>query len=161
MAVINLASLSKKAPVNGTPFTYSDLELDMTLTNTQSYPAESTLKRKDVVADYDLGAIKNSIVNLFTTIPGEKLLNPEYGLNLNQYLFEPCDENTAQSMADAIFSQVSYFEPRVEVDRIEVNAKMDKQEFEITLGLRVPFLNNVRTLNVRGLLNSTGIQFYN
>ena len=64
-------------------------------------------------------------------------------------------------MADAIFSQVSYFEPRVEVERIEVNAKMDKQEFEITLGLRVPFLNNVRTLNVRGLLNSTGIQFYN
>ena len=84
MAAINLASLRKRAPVNGTPFTYSDLELDMTLSNTQSYPAESTLKRKDVVADYDLGAIKNSIVNLFTTIPGEKLLNPEYGLNLNQ-----------------------------------------------------------------------------
>ena len=73
MATINLASLSRRAPVNGTPFTYSDLELDMKLTNTQSYPVESTLKKKDVVADYDLEI----------TCPDDRVMGESYEVERN------------------------------------------------------------------------------
>jgi|TARA_R100000005_G_C4940645_1_gene165300 phage baseplate assembly protein W len=161
MATININSIQRIKPIPNSRFTYSDLELDLKFKNTQSFPVQSTLKKKDIVADYDLGAIKNSIVNLFTTMPGEKLLNPSFGLNLNQFLFQPCNANTAQLMADLINRQILRFETRVKIDRLEVVALVSKQEYEITLGLQVPLLNNSTTLNIRGLLNSTGIEFYN
>jgi predicted component of type VI protein secretion system len=64
-------------------------------------------------------------------------------------------------MADLINRQILRFETRVKIDRLEVVALVSKQEYEITLGLQVPLLNNSTTLNIRGLLNSTGIEFYN
>ena len=75
MASINF-NVFKKPEVTTNKYLYSDLHLDFT------NPINN-----DVKADYDMSAIKNSVVTLFNTLPGQNLLNPEYGLNLMQYIF--------------------------------------------------------------------------
>ena len=88
MAKIKLDSLKKSAgPKYKSYFTYADMSLDLKLEQVQNEEAYSKLYTKDIRANYDLGAIENSIKNLFTSFPGDKLLNPEFGLNLNQFLF--------------------------------------------------------------------------
>ena len=162
MAKIRLDSLKKSAgPKYKSYFTYADMSLDLKLEQVQNEEAYSKLYTKDIRADYDLGAIENSIKNLFTSFPGDKLLNPEFGLNLNQFLFMACSENTAQLIGNLIHNEIKRQEPRVVVEAIEVIADIPSAEYNITLTLAVPFINNVRTIELKALLNSTGVQFYN
>jgi hypothetical protein len=63
-------------------YTYKDLEMDLKIDYTKTSPLNNFKEQKDIVVDYDVAAIKNSIFNIFTTIPGQKLLNPPFGLNL-------------------------------------------------------------------------------
>ena len=154
MATIKLQTLAKPTTLNK-PFTYSDLHLDLKY----EYVVNNELRRlpeiKDVVVDYDLAAIKNSIVNLFLTIPGQKLLNPFFGINLIQYVFEPCDEYTAQLIGQRIESGITTFEPRVKLTKIRVVAQPEEQSYTITLVLNIPTLNN-SSFQLVGTLSNSG-----
>jgi hypothetical protein len=55
-------------------FKYSDLHLDLKIGYTDRNELLKQSEKKDLVADYDYGAIKNSLFNLFTTIPGRQPL---------------------------------------------------------------------------------------
>ena len=110
MPSIVLQSLSK--PQTSTQgYTYSDLHLDLTYKYTRNNQLLKTQEVKDVVADFDYAAIRNSIYNLFTTVPGQKILNPQYGLNLLQYVFRQCDTLTASLIAREILAGITKYEP--------------------------------------------------
>ena len=115
---------------------------------------------EDVRGSYDLDAIKNSIKNLFTSFPGDKILNPEFGLNLNQFLFRACSKETAMLIGNLINREIKKQESRVIIDKISVEAQVDQQQYNITLLLSVPFINNNETFELKSILNSTGTQFY-
>lgn len=154
MASIKLQTLSKPT-IPKSPFTYSDLHLDLVY----EYNINNELKRipqiKDVQVDYDLAAIKNSIVNLFLTIPGQKILNPYFGINLIQYVFELCDEDTARLIGQRIQYGITTFEPRVTLTKIRVVAQPDQQSYQITLVINVPTLNT-SGLQLVGTLSQSG-----
>ena len=124
-------------------YTYSDLHLDVT------NPIV-----KDIVADYDENAIRNSIYNLFNTVPGQNLLNPEYGLNLIKYLFEPINEYNGREIGSAIINGLATYEPRVVVDNIDIQINENEQTYYITLSIVMPTLNS--QLQVAGTLTKTG-----
>lgn len=162
MAKIKLDNLSKPKNLKYSPtFTFADVEVDFKFENVQSNELNSSLFKSDLVGNYDLGAIKNSIVNIFTTFPGDKLLNPEFGLNLNQFLFFPCNTDTAQLIGEEINKQIVKQEPRVNVRKVTVTAEVNNDQYRILLELEVPFINNNNSINFNALLNSTGITFYN
>lgn len=48
--------------------TYIDLELDLIVNYTNSKELKGIQEQKDIRADYDSNAIKNSLYNLFTTM---------------------------------------------------------------------------------------------
>ena len=82
MAKIVLDTFKKQeGPKYKNYFTYGDLALDLKFEQLQNEPAFSSLTTKDVRGSYDLDAIKNSVRNLFTSFPGDKILNPEFGLD--------------------------------------------------------------------------------
>lgn len=61
----------------------------------------------------DLDALYQAAVTLLTAKKRSKPFAPEYGSDLEQFLFEPCDEDTAFRMKyeiDQLFSQDSRFE---------------------------------------------------
>lgn len=161
MAKIVLDNLKKQdGPKYKDYFTYGDIALDMKFDQLQNEPGFSRLMMKDVRGSYDLDAIKNSIKNLFTSFPGDKILNPEFGLNLNQFLFRACSKETAMMIGNLINREIKKQESRVILDKISVEAQVDQQQYNITLLLSVPFINNNETFELKSILNSTGTQFY-
>ncbi len=80
MASIVITEL-KKFPVERN-YLYTDLEFDLKLDYTKTSPLNNYTEQKDIDVDRDIDAIKNSIFNIFTTAPGQKILNPIFGLNL-------------------------------------------------------------------------------
>lgn len=141
----------KKQTISGkSTQTYSDLHLDIV----EDKSATNTALR-DIKADYDLAAIKNSLRNLFNTTPGQKLLNPAYGLSLMQFLFEPVSQSISTLIGDRILKGLNQYEPRVIVERIYVNGIPDDNSYIITLIISIPSLN-ILQINIDAQLNNTG-----
>ena len=133
----------QKLQVTSNAYTYSDLHLDF------SNPISRDLK-----ADFDESAIRNSILNLFNTTPGQNLLNPIYGLNLTKYLFEPLDESIGRLIGNDIVNGVSLFEPRVTVANVTIELNEEEQTYYILLNIEIPALNT--TIRLPGTLDRTG-----
>jgi len=139
-------------------YTYKDLEVDLKIDYTKTNPLNNYKEQKDIVVDNDVNAIKNSIFNIFTTIPGQKLLNPTFGLNLFYYLFTGITSENARMLGDTILKGITKFEPRVKVDNINITTDYDNQQYTIDLFLSVPSLN-IKGLQVKGTLAESGYYF--
>lgn len=142
MPSLNFTGL-QKIQITTNNYTYSDLHLDF------SNPIS-----KDLASDYDETAIKRSLTNLFNTVPGQNLLNPLYGLNLVQYLFEPISESAGRSIGNAIITGITTYEPRVSISTVNVEVNEEEQTYYITLNIQIPGLNS--TLRIPGTLTKTG-----
>lgn len=153
MANVNIV-FPKTSKVNNA-YTYSDLHLNLSLQQLVTNEAAKTSQQQDIVADYDLGAIRNSIVNLFLTSPGDKILNPEFGMDLRDYLFMPTSNSVANLIKDVISRNINVFEPRVALQQLDVVPDYDNQQYTINMTINVPFLQN-GTLNLSGTINSQG-----
>ncbi len=109
---------------------------------------------RDIKVSYDLNAIRNSIKNLFNTIPGERFLQPEYGTDLRRYIFEGITESIGNIIARTIQIAINNWEPRCRILQLWVIGKPDENSFEIQLVLSIPFLTE--PLNLKGLLTRNG-----
>jgi phage baseplate assembly protein W len=154
VANITITSL-KKAPKTTQGFTYSDLKLDLAFDYTRNNELLKQKEIKDIVNSYDYDAIKNSIISIFTTIPGQKILNPFFGLNLVQYLFEPVNEITAKNIAADIEYGINTFEPRITLRNIEVAYSEERQIYNILLVFTLPQINN-KSFQLVGTLSNSG-----
>ena len=112
----------------------------------------------DLKVDYDLGAIRNSIINIFLTSPGEKILNPELGLDLRDYLFEPISTGIATIMQTQIINNLTLFEPRIVLNQVTVEPDFDNSQYTINIDVAVPFLG-VDTYILKTYLNANGYYF--
>jgi len=64
-------------------------------------------------------AVRQSVLMLLSTRPGERLMRPEYGCNLHQLVFAPNNDTTAAIAAYHIRRALQRFEPRVDILRLE------------------------------------------
>lgn len=136
-------------------YLYKDITLDLDV----HYSYNSQLNRqeelKDVQAIFDLEAIKNSITNHFLTSPGQKILNPEFGIDLRRFLFDGVDDFTADIIADEISTKLPRSEPRIRIDYVDVVANEDEQQYDVELKIDVPSLG-VYGVSLKSTLDSTG-----
>lgn len=124
-----------------TGYIYKDLALDIQQTALISPGFPTTVPGTDIKASFDLAAIINSLQNLFNTLPGQRFLFPEYGLNLYQFLFTPITNFNAQVLGDKILRSVEIYEPRVLVRRVNVQPDPDNNQYFITIVIELPALN--------------------
>jgi phage baseplate assembly protein W len=111
---------------------YVDLHLDLKLNKSVGL-GNSTVNSNDILVDYDIQAIKNSIKNIFTTRKGQKILTPNFGSSLEQYLFEPVNEVYGRAIGQEILDSISSFEPRVEVTKVKVEPFPDDNTYRISV----------------------------
>ena len=71
--------------------------------------------------------IERSLEILLTTTAGERVMEPKYGCNLNELLFEPLDTTTKSIIKDKVKVAILYFEPRIDVKSIEINSQNELQ----------------------------------
>lgn len=127
-------------------YLYQDLHLDYELGGVFSTFSQKVNQNNDIKVDYNELAIKNSLRNLFNTLPGQRFLFPAYGLDINKHLFESVSEENGRRVAEDIISSIKKFEKRVRVNRCDVMAFEDLNKYEIDLIIEVPSLNNSFTV---------------
>lgn len=137
---------------------YTDLELDLLIDYTKNNSLYNISEQKDIRADYDINAIKNSMYNIFTTMPGQKILNPTFGLNLLYFLFTGISELNGRRLGETILKGITKFEPRVSVEYINVMTDIENQQYTIDMIISVPTLN-INMLSIQGTLAESGFYF--
>lgn len=142
-----------KSQANSTKYTnivYRDLHLDIEKLYTNNDELHKINEITDIVTDVNSKAIKNSIYNILSTMPGQKILNPEFGLNLTQWLFTNLSETNASLIKFKITEQINKYEPRVTLTKVEVIPNYEEHQYDIAI-----HFNNNEVFNLN--LTETGI----
>jgi len=158
MALIKITDVSVTKSENSAleeGYLYKDLLLDIEPTVYYNKQVNKTVILKDIQGSYDMDAIKNSITNIFLTTPGQKILSPEFGINLRRFIFEPASSFTAYRIKADILNNLPDMEPRIELQEVTVIPVPDEHEFYVTLQINVPSLN-AYGISLKSLLNSNG-----
>lgn len=92
----------------------------------------------------DEADIQASLHILFGTAPGERFLQPKYGLDMHELMFEPLSTTVASVLKDRILTTVLVCEPRIRVDALDID---DSRLMEGVLTIRLDYL--VRSTNSR------------
>lgn len=74
--------------------------------------------------------IKQSLDILLSTSLGERVMQPKYGCNLNDYLFEGLSTGTIGYIKDRVSNAILYYEPRILAENIEVTGDDSSDLFE-------------------------------
>jgi uncharacterized protein len=70
-------------------------------------------------------SIRQSLVLLLSTVPGERLMRPDYGCELFRLVFSPNDDTTAGLAIHFVRRAVERWEPRIEVIRLDASYARD------------------------------------
>ena len=102
-------------------------------------------------------AIRQSIMLLLTTIPGERVMRPDYGCPLHRLLFWPNDATTAGLAIHYVRQAIRRFEPRAQIVRLNAGAdRWDPGVLLITLEYRVRQTGTVDSIEASVRLTSGG-----
>jgi phage baseplate assembly protein W len=88
--------------------------------------------------------IQRSLQVLLSTRVGERVMQPKFGCNLDDYLFESLDTTMTTLIRDKVETAILYFEPRIDAKRVQVNTE---RELEGMILIEVDYV--VRATNSR------------
>jgi len=77
--------------------------------------------------------IKNDILQLLLTVPGERVYRPTFGTLLRTSIFEPLDTGTLSSLRANVMSAMKNHEPRVRVSTLSLSQVGDTNQLNIIL----------------------------
>ena len=77
--------------------------------------------------------IKNDILQLLLTVPGERLHRPDFGTNLRSYVFEILDDTTTEMLRTEIIASLSKYEKRVKIDVLQITQEQTTNSINIKL----------------------------
>ena len=78
--------------------------------------------------------IRQSIRILLSTTRGERLLHPDYGCNLTQFMFEPLNYELVQRIKQEVYTSITKWERRIQ--NLEINLFQDTaEESRIVIGI--------------------------
>jgi phage baseplate assembly protein W len=121
---------------------------------TPIYYFDISKKGRDLVGNRDLPlltneqAVKESIYNILLTEVGTKIMDPQYGINLERYLFQPIDGFSSEAMQYDIYHGIRRFEDRISNLVVTVVPFEDESSYWITIDFEVVFSNTTQTLKV-------------
>jgi phage baseplate assembly protein W len=86
--------------------------------------------------------IDRSLRIVLSTAPGERVMRPQFGCRIWEMLFEPVTANLLGAMAEAVRDAVAQWEPRVDLDDVQVVPDADDASL-----VRIALRFTVRTTN--------------
>jgi phage baseplate assembly protein W len=138
-------------------YVYKDLALDIERSVLDTPGFKLPVPGFDVKPSFDKAAIRNSLQNLFNTKPGQRFLFPEYGLNLEQFLFLPVTDETGEVIGERIIQGIEQFESRVSVQNVIVKPDPDNNAYYITIVIQIPIFQEL--ISFDGELNTRSQTF--
>ncbi len=107
------------------------------------FPPEFNRYEKSVSMVSEEEDIREALRILIFTVPGERVFHPAYGCGLKRMVFEHINESAVTEIRDVIERAVLFFEPRITLNTVEVDAKnMLEGQLNIQLAYTIRTTNN-------------------
>lgn len=108
-----------------------------------SFPPAFSRELKEVVMTEKVEDIEKSLRILLTTTLGERIMQPRYGCNMEDLLFESLDTATKTIIIDRIKTAILFFEPRIDAKKISLNTQNELEgEVLVEIEYVVPSTNS-------------------
>ena len=96
----------------------------------------------------DIEAIKASVRNLVSTNFQERPFQPEIGSGVRGLLFELADPITMHDIEMAISRTIQNFEPRVILQKVEIDDDIDNNAYNVTIRFQIIATEQVGTATI-------------
>lgn len=96
--------------------------------------------------------VKQNFKNLILTVPGERIMIPDFGVGIKKYLFEQKGAGIIDNMIGSISSQVKKFLPYIELVDVSTN---DDSESEEIMYLKITYF--IKPLSEQDVLEISAI----
>ncbi len=94
-------------------------------------------------------SVRQAILLLLSTIPGERVMRPDYGCLLHRLVFSPNDETAAGLAIYYVRSALERWEPRIEIVHIDAQRNhLEPDRLLILLDYRVRATRQIEQLTV-------------
>ncbi len=110
-----------------------------------SFPPTFDLESQTVELVSDIEDIKQSLNILLSTSLGERIMQPDYGCNLNDYMFEAMNNSLIGIIKHHVETAILFYEPRILVDNVDVSAEFSdliEGRITITVSYTIPETNS-------------------
>ena len=112
----------------------------------------------DALTKTTLEAVKQNVLNLCSTELGERVMQPNLGVGIKKYLFEPFSEDLVVQVQDTIVEAMNFWLPFVQLNDIRVkmsddNSDVGRSTLEISVDFSLkqdPTSTDTVTLNIGG-----------
>jgi phage baseplate assembly protein W len=85
--------------------------------------------------------VRQAIVIIIGTDPGERVMRPDFGAGLSAFVFEPMTPATLESLRLRVQEALVDWEPRIDVEKVTVTAVPDEGKALIDVRYRVRATN--------------------
>jgi len=106
---------------------YSDIDLSFAVNTSTG----------DIFKKKDAAAVKQAVRNLLQCNRFEKPFRPDFGADLRGLLFELADDGVEQDLIEQVQGAIARYEPRVEINDLELIVNPDNNELKVRLEFRV------------------------
>jgi len=90
--------------------------------------AQNILSRQE-----DDRLIKNDILQLLLTVPGDRVMRPDYGVNIRSFVFEQMVQRDINKLIREIYDALDKYEPRVDVQDVKIKRDDDNNRLSIRI----------------------------
>mgnify|MGYP005813200785 CR=1 FL=1 len=84
--------------------------------------------------------VKQNLKMILLTNPGEKVMDPEFGVGLYRFLFEYNGRDTYELIETKIAEQISYYYPFVEIRSFEIEPNSNNVDKSHSLSIIIRYL---------------------
>ncbi len=111
-----------------------------------SFPPTFNREAGSVELVSDEEDIRQSLNILLSTTLGERVMQPRYGCDLTNYVFENMNSSVIGYLKDRVKNAILYYEPRIVAEKIEVTAAesfdLIEGKFTISIDYSIPGTNS-------------------
>ena len=114
------------------------------------------LRRDDKFGSYTLHEeydkeVKQNFKNLLLTCPGERMMIPDFGVGLRNYLFQPLSQ-AAPAIRQRLSNQIMQYMPFLTIVKLQFNHNIDKNLAVDASILSISIEYDVPSINLRSSL---------
>ncbi|MAH97892.1 MAG: hypothetical protein CMA12_00895 [Euryarchaeota archaeon] len=84
------------------------------------------------------GMVKQNFKMLIMTIPGERVMEPNFGVGLHQYIFRNFSEDTPGEIEHAIRKQTSIYLPVIKIRGITFDTNFSSNTLRVHVAYSIP-----------------------
>jgi phage baseplate assembly protein W len=106
------------------------------------YPVSVDSKGKISMSEYETD-IKEAIKIILGTAKGERVMRPDFGCGIHDFVFSPINKATLSLVENTVREGLTNWEPRIELIKVEaIDEASDEGKLLVSIDYRVRVTNN-------------------